>query len=367
MGRYTKRKDGRYASTITIGGKKHYIYGKTQKELEDKKLRLQMEHEKNHLIKTSSMIFENYANDWYITKQVNRNPNTRDMYYNTIYKHIIPTIGHIPLNKICKSDIQDMINSRSEKPETCKKIMNTCKQIFNDAIDDDLIYKNPCRKIILPKSPRKENPPFSKKELNAIMNAKLSDMDRAYINCLLAFGARRGEILGLMKSDFDFKKQIVHFQRSISFDKNDFLINPFMKTGFSQRDLYIPVQFVPALKQYVASCDNLYLFTKQNGQPITQSSYTKMWNRIHAAILDELLSDQEKKMGIQPERKITALTFRHDFATRLYYSGISRKKAVEIMGHSGTQMIERVYASLDAEKEKAEEKIDTMFSDIKFS
>lgn len=30
------------------------------------------------------------------------------------------------------------------------------------------------------------------------------------------------------------------------------------------------------------------------------------------------------------------------------------------MGHAGNQMIERVYASLDAEKEKAEEKIDEL-------
>lgn len=53
-------------------------------------------------------------------------------------------------------------------------------------------------------------------------------------------------------------------------------------------------------------------------------------------------------------------TFRHDFATQLYYSDISRKKAVEMMGHASTQMIEKVYASLDAEKERAEEKIDEL-------
>lgn len=51
MGKYTKRKDGRYANTITIDGKKRYVYGKTQKELEDNKLRLQMEYKKIILLK----------------------------------------------------------------------------------------------------------------------------------------------------------------------------------------------------------------------------------------------------------------------------------------------------------------------------
>lgn len=69
-------------------------------------------------------------------------------------------------------------------------------------------------------------------------------------------------------------------------------------------------------------------------------------------------------MKQSPVRRITALTFRHDFATKLYYSGISRKNAVEIMGHSGIQMIEKVYAALDAKKENSEEKIDEMFDNF---
>lgn len=59
-----------------------------------------------------------------------------------------------------------------------------------------------------------------------------------------------------------------------------------------------------------------------------------------------------------------AVVFRHDFCTKLYYSGISRKKAVEIMGHASYQMIEKVYAALDEQQEKSADKIDAMFEDI---
>ncbi len=85
---------------------------------------------------------------------------------------------------------------------------------------------------------------------------------------------------------------------------------------------------------------------------MTKSSYDKMWMRITKALNSYLLTESEQLMKQQPSRHITALTFRHDFATQLYYSDISRKKAVEMMGHAGTQMIESVYAALDAEKEK---------------
>ena len=41
----------------------------------------------------------------------------------------------------------------------------------------------------------------------------------------------------------------------------------------------------------------------------------------------------------------------------LYYSGISLKKAAQLMGHSNTKMIMEVYSHLDDEKENAAEKI----------
>lgn len=364
MARLKKRKDGRYSTTITIDGKKHYLYGTTQRELEQKKINLKMEYEKNHLVKTCNMLFSVYADNWYHSFQENRNPNTREMYYNSIYKHIIPSLGHIPLNKITRSDIQKMIDERSNKPSTCDKIINTCRQLFEDALDDELIFKNPCRKVIKPKAFTKDTEPFSDKELAAIRDAVLKPMDRAFLDVLFAFGVRRGEALGLMVSDFDFANQSVRFERSITFDKNTPIINPFMKTSFSRRELYIPTPFVDSLKSYVDSCEGMYLFTLQSGDIMTKSSYDKMWRRISKAINDNLLSDTEKKMKQSPARRITALTFRHDFATKLYYSGISRKKAVEVMGHSGIQMIERVYAALDAKKENSEDKIDKMFDNF---
>ena len=158
---------------------------------------------------------------------------------------------------------------------------------------------------------------MSNEDLYAIVHADIGAMERAFLNCLLAFGVRRSESLGLMKSDFNFSNNTVYFQRSITFNKNDPVINP-------------------------------------------NSSYVKMWDRITKALNQYLLTKSERKLKQNQNRRITALTFRHDFATQLYYSNISRKKAVEMMGHAGPQMIDTIYAALDAEKEHAEEKIDSL-------
>lgn len=362
MARLKKGKDGYYRTSITIDGKRFPVIAKTIREIEMKKAEILNSYEKNHIIKTSNMTMQEYAEQWFHSFHENGNPNTRDMYYYSIYKHIIPAIGHIPINKITRSDIQHMIDERSNHPATCQKIMNSCRQIFEDMVEDELIAANPCRKrkIHMPKTNHKDVPPLSDKELKAIINAKLGKMERMYLDCLMAFGMRRGEALGLIKNDFDFKNSILHLRRSITFDKNTPIVNENMKTKTSHRDMHIPSVYIDRFQEYICSCETLYLFTKQDGTLMTKSSYSKMWQRITKALNEYLLTESEKKMKQQPNRRITALTFRHDFATQLYYSNISRKKAVEMMGHAGTQMIEKVYASLDAEKEQAENKIDSL-------
>lgn len=362
MARIKKGKDGYYRTSLTIKGKRFPLIAKTLREIERKKAEIWNNYEKGSVVKTSDMTLQQYAEQWFHSFQENRNPNTRDMYYYSIYKHIIPTIGHIPINKITRGDIQAIIDERSDHPATCYKIMNSCRQMFEDMIDDELIIISPCRKgkIRMPKQVIQDVAPLSERELNAIINANVGKMERMFLDCLMAFGLRRAETLGLMKSDFDFDNSVLHLRRSITFDKNTPIINENMKTMTSHRDMYIPSVFIPRFKEYIGSCNSLYLFTKRDGSIMTKSSYDKMWKRITKELNHFLLSEAEQMMKQQPSRRITALTFRHDFATQLYYSDISRKKAVEMMGHAGTQMIEKVYAALDAEKEKAEEKIDAL-------
>ncbi len=73
---------------------------------------------------------------------------------------------------------------------------------------------------------------------------------------------------------------------------------------------------------------------------------------------DAVTTEKERKIGVQKINGLTAHIFRHNYCTLLYYSGISQKKAVELMGHSDIKMIMEVYAHLDEEKESVREKID---------
>lgn len=77
---------------------------------------------------------------------------------------------------------------------------------------------------------------------------------------------------------------------------------------------------------------------------------------------DVVTSEKENQIGPCPITGLTAHIFRHNYCTMLYYSGISQKKAVDLMGHSDLKMIMEVYAHLDEQKEAVQEKLDKAIS-----
>ena len=83
-----------------------------------------------------------------------------------------------------------------------------------------------------------------------------------------------------------------------------------------------------------------------------------MWNRIIKKMNNAVTTDKEKLIGVQKISGLTAHIFRHNYCTMLYYSGITPKKAVDLMGHSDVKMIMEVYAHLDEEKEAVQSKLD---------
>lgn len=362
MAKYKKRSDGRYQAYLDIGhdedGKRirKVIYARTISEMEEKLLKAKVERQGGCLVSTSEMSLEEYASSWLKTYKSDKRTNTVAMYKNIIYKHIIPALGHYKLKDIKRSDIQMAISERKDHYRICEQFRLALKQILESAVDDRLISSNPCSKIVLPDKPRNTKRVLSDIEKEAIKKADFSDRERAFIYLIYFFGLRREEALAIIASDFDFKEKTLRINKAIVFDKNTGKLEA-TKNISSDRTLPIPDIVIPFFKEYIKKLNSLYLITKLDGEMITQSAYVKLWNRIITKMNDSVTTDQEKKLKQYPITGLTAHIFRHNYATMLYYSGISIKKAAQLMGHSNTKMIMDVYAHLDDEKENIVDRI----------
>ena len=304
---------------------------------------MKMKIKTSEVVKTSDTLLRDYADSWLETYKSSASINTKTMYINAINCHIKPEIGHLPLNKIVRSDIQKLINDLQEHPRTCEIIRLTLVQILNSAIDDKLLHENVAKKVTLPKRHKTEKRALTELEKEALKTAD--------------FGLRRGECLALTKADIDLKKKNLTVNKTVVFDKNIPTIKNGAKSDAGNRILPIPESAESFLRDFLRSVDSFYLFKGKNTETLSKTQYVKMWERIVKKMNAAITSDKEKEIGAEPIQGLTAHIFRHNYCTMLYYSGISQKKAVELMGHSDLKMIMEVYAHLDEEKEAVQEKL----------
>ena len=108
------RSDGRWEGRMVIGyddkglPKTKNVLAKTKAECEKKLKALLSEKKESEPEKPQqTMTVAQWLDFWYQTyKQSNLRPNTQMSYERRIYQHIIPNLGHIPLNKLTTGDMQ---------------------------------------------------------------------------------------------------------------------------------------------------------------------------------------------------------------------------------------------------------------------
>ena len=361
--KYTKRKDGRFFTNFSTGeykedGKPERIplYGKTSAELDVKVADLRYKLNNGLLIKTSATLFQDYASNWFIIYKTIKGTNTKKMYKYLLDTYIVPVIGQMPLKNIRMSDIQMIINKNKDHYRTCCQIRLTLNQIFKRCIKDDLLYKNPCEDISMPAKTKVIKRALTNIEKKAILKAEFTDKEKAFVYILYFMGLRKCECLGLTKKDFDFKKKELNVNRDLIFYKGKPEIRP-TKNIYSVRSIPIPNEAFVFIKKYVLSCFTEYIFTKADGGMITESSFVRMWESIKIKINTAACTKKELANKVSKVDGLTCYVFRHNYATMLYYSKVSLKKASYLMGHCDVKMLMEVYAHLDEQKENTASKL----------
>lgn len=367
--RFTKRADGRYVTTVTDtrsrrpDGKpnKFTIYAKSQRELEQKvsSLRYQIDH--NLLESKSDVTVGEYADLWVETYKSVRQRKTKRMYLDCIRFHIRPEIGDIMMRSLRNEDVQGMINDNKDHYRTCEIIRLTMRQLTEQAKLDGILLPSFNLKLTLPPKSKCEKRALTLIEKKALRTANFEAKDQAFVYMIYGCGLRRGEVLALSKDSFDFVMCTVHVENVIEFDENRSYWKEIPKNEGSIRDVPIPDSILSFIQWYVEMhtttviVDNgpVELLFSTNGGIVTPSSYRRTWERILRA-----MNASVRTVALpNPIEGLTAHIFRHNYATMLYYSGISIKKAADLMGHSDVKMIMDVYAHLDEEKENAAAKI----------
>ena len=240
--------------------------------------------------------------------------------YTGIAKTIVDQFGSRQISDVKVSDVKgwlaDLLAEKTGK--TVRNYMIVFRNIFQEAIFDEVIDKNPFTYVRTPRKEKSDFRPFTKEEVTQLLD-NAQGWFKNMVAVLAYTGMRTGEILALKWSDIDFENGEIHVQRAMS----EFGIGD-TKTVNSKR--YIPV--FESLKPYLYDQQKI---TAQHSEFVFLNQY-KLPYRDTMVISSNLWRPLLEKCELETRR---LYDLRHTFATNMLSSG--QFPAMQIsrwMGHT---------------------------------
>ncbi|PVC79355.1 site-specific integrase [Streptomyces sp. CS131] len=158
-----------------------------------------------------------------------KNPRTYRRHKERVQLHIIPTaVGKMRVKDVKPSSLLNWLHDRRRLLEssTLRLVFDNLRAIFDLAVDDSLIPKNPClAKSVQDAKPKRGDGGRAELTLSwedtEKIRAELPDRYKALVDCGRGLGLRQGEIFALSPEDIDWTHPdgpMVHVQRQVVHD-----------------------------------------------------------------------------------------------------------------------------------------------------
>ena len=344
----------------------------TKKEAEALMARLLSELNTGSYIEPAKISLTEYLRDWLKGYEPNLSPTTVDSYRINVEKHIIPYIGHIPLQQLKPMHVQNLYQDLLENGRADGKgglsarsvlyVHRTLREALQHGVKLQLVARNVADLVTLPRANKYSATVYSEDELVQLLQiSKDTDME-IIILLAVSLGLRRGELLGLKWSDIDLEeKRIIIRHNHVQTTQGNITKTP--KSTSSIRTLELPDGLIPILqkhkdfqednKQKLGNSyhNDDYVYCQADGSPYCPGYISKKF----AAFL--------KKHGL---KHIRLHDLRHSNATLMLKYGVPAKVASERLGHSTIGITLDLYSHvLDDMQKEAAQKIDAgIFSQI---
>lgn len=356
--RRAKRKDGRISKTFTIEGKRYFVYGRTPQELAENEIKKRIEVESGCRERKNPSLFEYYKRFTEIRSGKVKESTIRCQtfqFMNCAQVSIDKSgkkLGDLKIRDIRPFDIQKVqtaLEQSGRTTETVNNCMDHLSHVFNAAVRDDTIDKNPCRSI----TKLKRIEPPARDTIHRALTEKETKLffeyakDSYYYNLFLLMvstGLRIGEAAAIMKADIDTFNMFLHINKTVTRDQAGAYTIGTPKTAAGCRD-------IPLTKSTLRCINEQRLL---NGAIFTGDEGT-IFKSPEGAILRDYSVDREinricRRAGID---KFTCHSFRATFATRFIEQRPQDYKVLsELLGHSDIKITLNLYTHVMKESKK---------------
>lgn len=219
-------------------------------------------------------------------------------------------LGNVPIRNIKSAHLQDWLDGIDLKPGTKNKIKSTMKQVYDYALNNDIVNKNYATTLEIDEKIEKTGKVFTNEEIKTLWdNQDINEAQQLLI--LMYTGMRIGEMLAINRDNINFEE--------------GYIIGGLKSDAGKNRVIPLHKKIIPFVKQQLG--DNHWLIQSNRG---TAMSYQNTSNKYK-----HLFKYFEMEHQIHDTRK-TAVSLMHS-------AGIPMEVIRIIVGHSGKGVTEKVY------------------------
>lgn len=334
---------------VAVDGVVHWIRAANEQEYADKIIALsrQSYHLTTPQIKHN---FRDYALQWFDTYSApNVATGTATQYKQCLQKYIIPFFGDLDIEDIKVDDIQRFFNQIDGAKTTKHKPKVVLNMIFDSAVDDEIIKKNPARssRLKIDGNASKDTPPYTVDQMR-FLAAHIDDIkqeqDRLYLALQMFHPLRLEEVLGLCWEDVDFDNELLQIRRAVTHPNRN---QPEVKAPKTEQSKRV-IGLSKATAEYLSAAANKSGYIVGGDNPLSYTQVRRMCERI------------QRDIGF--DGKITPIRFRTTVLTDLYDATKDIKLTQQTAGHATSAMTLKHYVKGRLSVSSSAQVIDSLYS-----
>jgi integrase len=278
--------------------------------------------------KRAKVTVNGWADDWIESYRYNRASTVRQAQTHLV--HIRTEFGHMRLASVRPTQVRTWIaklQAQGLSDSYVYALHSRLAQLFNDAVHDDLLAKNPCSRRTAPKTGQQKPYVATSAQVWALYEAMPERLQATIL--LGAFvGLRSAEVCGLRIDDIDFIAGVV--EPHVQYPSEP------LKTDASTTQVPIPRDLTNLLAEHVAQhTPGPHMFVNQWGDQLSPRALELAFR--HA---------RKQVVGTGMDERIRFHDLRHYFASLLISSGADVKRVQSSLRHKSAKTTLDVYGHL---------------------